>query len=104
MAVVDAVLGPVVSLLLGIMNLLVILIIIRVVISYLTVSRYHPVVRAITQVTDLVIQPARRLPHLYQNIDFAPVIASVALVVGSQIIGNLYSLFHAAATAAAPYR
>ena len=95
MALLDAFVGPVVGLISAIINLLVILIIVRVVISYLTVDRYHPIVRTVVILTDLVIKPARRLPHIYENIDFAPVIASLGLVLLGQIISRLYVLLFA---------
>jgi YggT family protein len=89
MFLIAAVLGPVVDLVDFLLLLEIILILARVVLSYTTLSRYHPAVQAVHQLTEPVIDLARRVPHVFGNLDFSPFIATIGLYLVRAILENL---------------
>jgi YggT family protein len=57
-----------------------ILILIRVLLSWVSVSPFHPAVRILHQVTDPVIVPLRRLiPPVGGTVDVSPIVALILL-------------------------
>ncbi|HEV3231599.1 MAG TPA: YggT family protein [Candidatus Dormibacteraeota bacterium] len=83
------ILGPLVGVVEFLLQLEIVLILVRVVLSYTSVSRYHPLMQMLYQVTDPVISLARMVPHVFGQFDFSPFIASLGLYVLRQIIANL---------------
>ncbi len=89
MTLVRDVISPVLSLVQQLLNLAAILVIIRVLVSYLTVDRYHPAVRMLHQVTEPILRQARRLPHIVGELDLSPVYAVLGLGLIASVVGNI---------------
>ena len=65
------------------------LIVARVVSSWLSVSPYHPAVRWLAGITEPVLQPFRRLFPPRGGVDFSPLLALVALWVVRNVVIRL---------------
>ncbi len=64
-----------------------ILILIRVLLSWVSVSPYHPAIRLLHQVTDPVIVPLRRLiPPVGGTVDVSPVVALILLEIVHRLL------------------
>jgi YggT family protein len=64
-----------------------ILILIRVLLTWVSVSPFHPAVRILHQVTDPVILPLRRLiPPVGGTVDVSPIAALILLEIGHRIL------------------
>ncbi|NLN19703.1 MAG: YggT family protein [Firmicutes bacterium] len=55
------------------------LVLVRVILSWVGPSSYHPIVRFIVKVTDPVLEPARRVVPTVGAIDFSPVLVFLVL-------------------------
>jgi YggT family protein len=67
-----------------------ILILIRVLLSWVSVSPFHPAVRVLHQVTDPVIVPLRRLiPPIGGTVDVSPIAALILLEIVHRILVSL---------------
>ena len=76
-----------VSLLFGVYS---ILILIRVLLTWVSVSPYHPAVRILHQVTDPVILPLRRLiPPIGGTVDVSPIAALILLEILHSVLISL---------------
>jgi YggT family protein len=74
-------------------DLYVLLIIVRAVLSWVNPSPYHPAVRFVIQVTEPVLMRIRRIIPPIAGLDLSPLIAIVALVVVKDlVIGAMYNL------------
>jgi YggT family protein len=64
-----------------------ILILIRVLLTWVSVSPYHPAIRILHQVTDPVILPLRRLiPPIGGTVDVSPIAALILLEIVHRIL------------------
>jgi YggT family protein len=64
-----------------------ILILVRVLLTWVSVSSYHPAIRILHQVTDPVILPLRRLiPPIGGTVDVSPIAALILLEIVRQIL------------------
>ncbi len=83
----------------GICQLLYILLIARIVVSWFPVDPYHSVVQFLIQVTDPILAPFRRIPLRLGMLDLTPFLAFVALrfinVVSVTLLNNLAAQFGA---------
>jgi YggT family protein len=71
-----------------------ILILIRVLLSWVTVNPYHPAIRMLHQVTDPVIAPLRRLiPPIGGTVDVSPIAALILLEILHRIVVSLLGGF-----------
>ena len=91
----NPIIGPIVGTLNIIIYALILSIFAVVIISWLRVfgmriSPYHPVVRVIEQMADLILAPIRRaIPAAGGGIDFSPMIAIIILYIVRAIIANI---------------
>jgi YggT family protein len=70
----------------GIFDLLNLLLIIRVLISWIPHDRYHPVVAFLYQSTDPLLRPFQNMIPRSVGIDFSPIFAFVFLGILRQVI------------------
>jgi YggT family protein len=89
MPILAAIFDPIIQVITGLMTLMAILIIIRALLSFFTVDRYHPLYRGLVSVTEPVLAQARRLPHVFGGFDLSAIYAVIGLRVLSEIITNL---------------
>lgn len=83
----------VISLVNNIVQLLVLVVIVYVLLSYV-MDPYHPVRRALAQFVDPVLAPIRRVVPLIGGIDISPVILILILeILGRIVVMLLLSLF-----------
>lgn len=69
------------------------LIFVRILMSWLRPDPYHPVVRVIYQLTEPVLEPARRMIPPLGMFDISPIIVIFVLQLGGRILLSvLYSL------------
>ncbi len=67
-----------------------ILILIRVLLTWVNISPFHPAVRILHQVTDPVILPLRRLiPPIGGTVDVSPIAALIILQIVNRILISL---------------
>ncbi len=64
-------------------------ILIRVILSWVRVDPYNPLVRLLDQITEPILAPFRRLIPPAAGLDFSPIIAFFALEVLRQLILRL---------------
>lgn len=81
--------GFIVELIGRLFDLYTLLIIARVVVSWLDVSRYHPAVRFLVDVTEPVLAPVRRLIPPRAGLDLSPMVALVGIWVLRRIVVQL---------------
>jgi YggT family protein len=63
------------------------LILIRVLLSWVRINPYHPVIRILYQITDPVLDPLRRvIPPIGGAIDISPVVALIILEIVHRIV------------------
>jgi YggT family protein len=68
---------------------LLVLVLARVVISFINVSPYHPLVQFVYQATEPIMAPVRRLLPSMGGFDFSPII----VLIGAQLLrGILFTL------------
>lgn len=85
--------GFIVELIGRLFDLYTLLIIARVVVSWLDVSRYHPAVRFLVDVTEPVLAPVRRLIPPRAGLDLSPMVALVGIwVLRGIVVRLLWSL------------
>ena len=63
----------------------------RVLVSWLQVDPYNPLVRLLYQLTEPVLAPIRQLLPQTGGLDFSPMVALIALLVLEQIVIGLLS-------------
>ena len=74
-------------------NIIYILLVVRIVLSWVGADSYNEIVSIVYRVTDPILAPLRRLPLQLGAIDFSPVIAFILLsVMKSFIVNVLYSI------------
>jgi len=61
----------------------------RVLLPYLRVDRYHPVVRFLIQITDPLLVPLRRYIPPVSGLDFTPMVALLILWLIEQLLRTL---------------
>jgi YggT family protein len=77
-----------------ILNIYMWIIIVRALISWVNPDPYNPIVRILTQVTEPVLRPIRKLvpPHRV-GLDFSPLIAALIIIfLRSALIKTLYRI------------
>lgn len=85
--------GVIVELVGRLFDLYTLLIIARVVVSWLDVSRYHPAVRFLVDVTEPVLAPVRRRIPPRAGLDLSPMVALVGIwVLRGIVVRLLWSL------------
>lgn len=69
-----------------------VILIVRIILSWIRPDPGHPVVRLIYKVTDPVLEPIRRmLPMTGMGIDFSPIVVFVIIMLIKQLIaGSMY--------------
>lgn len=70
-------------------QLYVFLLLARVLISWVQVDPYHPVVRVLYQVTEPVLQPIRQALPSGGGLDFSPIIAMLIVQVVTQLLASI---------------
>jgi YggT family protein len=68
--------------------LYIVLILMRVVVSFLGTDSYHPLVPLVLQLTDPVLKPVRRVLPSVSGIDFSPVLALLAITLARVLIAK----------------
>lgn len=66
-------------------------ILIRILLSWVRMDPYHPIVRILDQITEPVLAPARRIIPPIGGLDFSPVIVIIVLNILERIL--LQALF-----------
>ncbi len=66
-------------------------IIIRILISWIRIDPYHPIVRILDQITEPILAPARRIIPPIGGLDFSPMIVIILLNILERIL--LQALF-----------
>lgn len=66
-------------------------ILIRILISWIRIDPYHPIVRILDQITEPILAPARRIIPPIGGLDFSPVIVIILLNILERIL--LQALF-----------
>ena len=75
------------ELLLRILNIYILILFIRVIISWIRPNPYHPFVRLVYQVTEPVLEPIRRvIPPIGMGLDISPVVAFILISIIKRII------------------
>lgn len=64
-------------------------IIIRVLLSWVRIDPYHPLIRLLDQITEPILAPLRRLLPTAGGLDFSPIIAIVLLSLVQRLIISL---------------
>jgi YggT family protein len=76
-----------------VINFLIIIIVIRAIVSWISPDPYNPIVRAIYAVTEPILMPLRSIIPIFGGFDFTPIIAILLLVlVRALLIPALMSL------------
>ncbi|HNV85358.1 MAG TPA: YggT family protein [Candidatus Omnitrophota bacterium] len=76
-----------------IFKILYLMIVIRILLSWIPIDPYNEVVKAIYAITDPILEPLRRLPLQVGVIDFSPILAFVILTfLDSFVVGVLKRL------------
>ena len=70
----------------GVCQLLYWLLFARIIVSWLPVDPYHSIVQFLTQITDPLLAPFRRLPIRIGMIDLSPLLAFVTLVFINRVL------------------
>jgi len=68
-----------------IFELINILLITRIVLSWIPHNRYHPIINFIYEITEPILKPFRNMINPIQGIDLSPIIVFILL----RILGNL---------------
>lgn len=78
----------------AVVTILIIAIIARALISFAPLSRDHPVVQVLHQITEPILRPIRNLMPQVGMFDFSPMIAILLLSVGRTVLAQIFiSLF-----------
>ncbi len=78
----------------GVCTLLYWLLFARIIISWLPVDPYSSLVQFLTQITDPILQPLKKLPLQIGMLDLSPIVAFFALYVTNRILVTI--LIHCA--------
>ena len=73
----------------AIFNILYLLILARVILSWVRPDPYHPLVQMLYQVTEPIMAPARRLIPPMNGLDISPIIVLVGLSLIQQLVLGL---------------
>ena len=74
-------------------NIVFILLVIRIILSWVNPDPYNEIVQVIYRITDPILMPFRRLPLQVGMIDFSPIVAFLVLsVLRSFIVNILYQI------------
>lgn len=84
------VLSAALNLVTGLISILIVLIMVRVLITWLPgMDRSNPIVRVLAAIVDPVLAPFRRVLPTFSGFDFSPLLAIIALGALAQILGGL---------------
>ena len=70
----------------GVFDIVYLLLMVRILMSWIPHNRYHPIVSMLYQVTDPILQPFQRIFPTSIGIDFSPIFAFVFLGLLKNII------------------
>ena len=74
----------------GIFDLLYLLLMIRILISWIPHDRYHPIIQFLYQSTDPILQPFQNIFPRSMGIDFSPIFAFMFLGILKNIILRIF--------------
>jgi YggT family protein len=81
--------GALINLVSGVLQLLTLLIVVRVILSWIpSVDYRHPLIGVIMRLTDPILQPIRRILPPVGGFDFSPLVAILLLQLISQLISQ----------------
>jgi YggT family protein len=81
--------GVLISLVSGLLQLLTILIVLRAILTWIpSVDYRHPLMRVIMQLTDPILEPIRRVLPPVGGFDFSPLVAILLLQLVSKLISQ----------------
>ncbi|MBA7712981.1 hypothetical protein ES703_121975 [subsurface metagenome] len=80
MPVLGNLIGAIVHLLNLVINILIILLVVRALISWVSPDPYNPIVQFLYRITEPILHPIRRLIPFRSRIDFSPMIAILILI------------------------
>lgn len=72
-------------------TVLTVLIIVRIAVSWIGLSPWHPVVRWLRILVDPILRPFRRILPTFSGIDFSPILAIVVIYFVTQVLQTLVS-------------
>jgi YggT family protein len=76
-----------------IFNMLYIILVVRIIMSWVDADPYNQIVQAVYKITDPMLEPFRRLPLQLGGIDFSPILLFLLLSVANNVItGILYRI------------
>lgn len=76
-----------------IFNMLYIILVVRIIMSWVDADPYNQLVQAVYRITDPMLEPFRRLPLQLGGIDFSPILLFLLLSVANNVItGILYGI------------
>lgn len=70
-------------------NILYIILVVRIIISWTGADPYNEIVQAVCRITDPILEPFRRLPLQLGGIDFSPIVVFLLLSVLNSFISNI---------------
>jgi YggT family protein len=74
-------------------QLLTVLILVRAVLSWIQPDPYHPIVRALRQITDPLLMPIQRIVPPISGIDISPIVALILIEVLRRLVLMLLTGF-----------
>lgn len=76
-----------------IFNMLYIILVVRIIMSWVDADPYNQLVQAVYRITDPMLEPFRRLPLQLGGIDFSPILLFLLLSAANNVItGILYKI------------
>lgn len=72
-----------------IFNILYIILVVRIIISWVGADPYNEIVQVVCRITDPILEPFRRLPLQLGGIDFSPILAFILLSVLNSVISGI---------------
>ena len=73
-------------------NVLYLLIVVRIMVSWLNLSPWHPVVRWLRIIVDPILRPFRRILPTFGGIDFSPILAILVIFFVARLIQSFIGL------------
>ena len=70
-------------------NILYIILVVRIIISWVGADPYNEIVQVVCRITDPILEPLRRLPLQLGGIDFSPILAFFLLSVLNSVISGI---------------
>jgi YggT family protein len=70
-------------------NILYIILVVRIIISWVGADPYNEIVQVVCRITDPILEPFRRLPLQLGGIDFSPILVFFLLSVLNSVISGI---------------